>query len=466
MDQTQSPHPWRDEFRAMLALAWPLILANLTMSLIHATDVVLMGWLSPHALAAAALGVNMSMALTIFSIGLVLAASPLMAEARGRNRHSVRDVRRTFRQSVWLAVTIAIPAWIILWHGEAIMLASGQQPDLSKSAALFLRGYMWSMLPFLVFQAMRHFIAALERTHWILVISAVGVVLNAILGWALIFGKFGLPAWGIFGGGIASSIVWFALMIGLAVVLVTERTFRRYRLFGNFWKPDWPRYRALWRLGLPIGITLGFEGTVFSLAIYLMGLINEASVAAHAIALQLCSLAFMTPMGVGQAATVRVGLAYGRNDAAGIARAGWTAFAVGVAFMALMGLVMVALPESLISLFIDSADAENRDVIQIGVTFLYIAALFQIFDGAQVVGSGMLRGLQDTRWPMVFAGLGYWAIGIGVGTLLGFQLGWQGVGIWIGLAAGLAVVSVMMLTRWTMRERLGLVPGIVRPRIA
>jgi multidrug resistance protein, MATE family len=448
--------PWRDELRAMLSLAWPLILANLTMALIQATDVVLMGRLSAHALAASALGLNLNVALTIFCIGLVLAASPLMAAELGRNRFAVRDIRRTFRQSAWAAVSVTLPSWLLLWNAQPIMLALGQQPDLAASAALFLKGYMWSMLPFLLFQAMRHFLAALERPGWILGVSAAAVVMNAALGWLLIFGGLGVPALGIIGGGIATSITWTIMVIGLGIVIATQRPFSRYRLFGNWWRADWLRYRAIWRLGLPIAVTLGFEGTVFAFAIYLMGLIDEASVAAHAIALQLAALTFMVPMGLAQAATVRVGLAFGGGDREGITRAGWTAFVLGVGFMGVMALTMVLIPEALIGIFIDSDDPANARVIELGVSFLLIGAVFQIFDGAQVVGAGMLRGLQDTRVPMIFAGIGYWAIGMGLGAWLAFSRDWQGAGIWTGLATGLAVVSVLMVWRWNRRERLGL----------
>jgi multidrug resistance protein, MATE family len=449
---------WRAEFGAMATLAWPLILSNLTMAIIQATDVVLMGWLGPQALAASALGVNLSLALTIFCIGLVLAASPLLATELGRNRHSVRDVRRTFRQACWAAIAITIPSWVLLWNAQSVMLALGQQPDLATGAAQFLRGYMWSMLPFLLFQAMRHFVAALERPGWILIISLIGIPLNALLSWSLIFGHFGLPAWGLFGGGLGSSIVWMLMALGLGIVIMRQRTFRRYHLFGNFWRPDWRRFATIWRVGLPIAMTLGFEGAVFSAAVYLMGLINAASVAAHAVALQLAALSFMVPMGVGQAATVRVGLGYGRGDAAAIARSGWVAFILGVGFMAAMALVMVAIPEQLVGIFIDRSVAANQPVITLAVSFLGVAAIFQIVDGAQVVAAGMLRGLHDTKVPMVFALFGYWVVGIGVGVGLAFWMDMDGIGIWIGLAAGLAVVSVLMLLRWMLRARNGLLP--------
>jgi multidrug resistance protein, MATE family len=449
---------WSDEARAMLTLAWPLILSNLTMTLISATDVVLLGRLGARELAASALGLNLNMAMTIFSLGLVYAASPLMAAEIGRRFNSVRDVRRTFRQSVWAIVTLVLPLWLILWQTEAIMLAFGQQPGLAKGAGQFIHGYMWSMLPFLLFQAMRSFVSALERPGWVLGVSLVGILLNALICWTLIFGKFGFPALGLFGAGIGTTIVWTLMAFGLAVVIMTDKQFRRYRVFGNFWRPDWARYRAVWKLGLPIAFTLGFEGSVFAAAVWLMGLINAESVAAHTIALQIASMTFMVPMGIAQAGSIRIGLGYGRKDAAAIHRAGWSAFAMGVGFMAVMALTLLIFPEQLIGIFIDRSLPENAAVVAIASSFLIVAAVFQIADGAQVVSAGMLRGLQDTTVPMIMAGVGYWGIGIGIGSLLAFKFGMQGVGIWIGLAVGLAVVSVLLLTRWMARARLGLLP--------
>ncbi len=448
--------PYSTEIRATLSLAWPLILANLTMASIQATDVLLMGRLGARPLAAAALGLNLNFALSLVCLGLVTASSPMIATALGRRANNVRDVRRTFRQSLWLIVTVTPPVWLILWNAEPLIVALGQDPGLARGAGTFLHGYMWSMLPFLLFQAMRNFVAALERPGWVLVISLAGVALNALLGWALIFGHFGLPALGLFGGGLASSIVWSLLAVALAIVLVSDRQFRRFQLFGRWWRPDWRRYRRLWRLGLPIGLAMGFEGGVFSAAAYLMGLISADAVAAHAVALQIAALSFMVPWGMAQAATVRVGLALGRGDPAGIARAGWSAWGMGTGFMALMAIVIWAIPRPLITLFL-SDNAANAPVIGLAVAFLGVAAIFQIVDGAQVVGAGILRGLHDTRVPMLFTFIGYWLIGIGVGAWLAFRAGWGGVGIWTGLALGLAIVAVLMLTRWMRREALGLV---------
>jgi MATE family multidrug resistance protein len=446
---------WSEELRATLVLAWPLILSNLTFAFIQATDVVLMGWLGPRQLAASALGINLTWPLGFAAFGIITAAAPMMATALGAKTRSVRDVRRTFRQSLWLCALATVPLWLLLWNAEPVMLALGQQPELARDGGIFLRGYMWTLFPWLLFQAMRNFLAAVERPGWVLAISAVGVVANALLGWALIFGRLGLPALGIFGGGLASSIVWSLIAIAVFVVIVTDRQFRRFHLFGNWWRADWQRLRHMLKLGIPIGFAFAFEGAVFGAAAYLMGLIDADSLAGHAIALQIAALAFMVPWGLSQAATVRVGRALGAGDRTAMTRAGWTAWVLGVAFMTVMALLMWALPHTLVGFFLEP-EARSGRVAMLAVQFLAIAAIFQIFDGAQVVGAGMLRGLHDTRVPMLFAFLGYWVIGLGTGVWLAFWRGWEGVGIWTGLALGLGIVSVLMLIRWIWRERLGL----------
>jgi MATE family multidrug resistance protein len=197
---------------------------------------------------------------------------------------------------------------------------------------------------------------------------------------------------------------------------------------------------------------------VFNAAVFLMGQFGTASIAAHAIAIQIASVSFMVPMGLAQAATVRVGRAYGARDFDGITRAGWTSFALAIAFMVSTSVLMIAAPRWLIGAFVDVNDAANAEVIGLAVSFLTCAAVFQIADGAQVVGAGMLRGLQDTRVPMIYAGLGYWGFGMSLSLLFAFKLGFQGTGIWIGLASGLAAVAILMISRWVRRERIGLVP--------
>ena len=187
-----------------------------------------------------------------------------------------------------------------------------------------------------------------------------------------------------------------------------------------------------------------------------MGLIGPQALAAHAIAVQIAAMSFMVPLGIGQAATVRVGLAFGAGDRGAISRAGWSAFALATAFMASMSLLMITSPQSLIGLFLDTADPANMPIVTLAISFLSFAALFQIADGAQAVGAGLLRGLHDGHVPMLYALLGYWGIGLPLGALLAFKFGFGGIGIWIGLAAGLATVASLMIRRWSRRDELGL----------
>ena len=403
----QAPEsPWRDEIRATVSLAWPMVLTNLAQIAMTATDVMMMGRAGPAMLAAGALGSNLYFAPLIFGIGLMNATSPMMAIELGRNRHSVRDIRRTVRQGLWIAVLVSIPLWIFMWNVETVLLWMGQDAKLAHEAGVYVRWLQWAVLPFFGYLVLRSFLSALERPRWALVIVVIAVICNAVGNWLLIFGNLGFPRMGIAGSGLATTLSSVVMFAGLAVVVSVERRFRRYRLFGRFWRPDWPRFKAILKLGLPIAGTVIFEVWIFNAAALLMGLINAASLAAHAIAIQIAAVAFMVPMGLSQAATVRVGRAYGAGDRAGITRAGWAAFAIGVSFMALTALVMVIWPIALLAAFIDVDAPENAAVVTLAVTFLAFAGLFQIFDGAQAVGLGMLRGLHDTRMPMIYALIG------------------------------------------------------------
>lgn len=444
---------WRGEIRAMMLLAWPMVLTNLAQTAMTATDVMMMGRVGPEALAAGTLGSNVYFAPMIFGLGLILATSPMIARELGRRSTSVRDVRRTVRQGMWVGLIVAVPIWLLLWQTEAILLAMGQDPALSAQAADYMRALQWALLPFYWYIVLRSFISALERPGWALVVMVVAVTFNIVANWALIFGNLGFPAMGIVGAGIATTASSTLMFLGMVVVVTTDRQFRRYAIFGRFWRADWPRLIELVRLGLPIAGVLALEVSVFNAAALLMGLIDATSLAAHAIAIQIASITFMVPMGLGQAATVRVGRAFGANDREGVTRAGWTAFVLGVGFMALVALVMLFAPRALIWAFIDLDDPVNLPVVELAVTFLALAALFQIVDGAQAVGGGMLRGLHDTTVPMIYAAIGYWAIGMSLGVALAFPLGFDGVGIWIGLSVGLAVVAVLFITRWMGRER-------------
>jgi MATE family multidrug resistance protein len=249
------------------------------------------------------------------------------------------------------------------------------------------------------------------------------------------------------------------MLAAYVVVILSDRRLRRYRLFGNWWRSEWTRFFDMLRIGTPISLTILAEAGLFTGAAFLMGRIGEAELAGHTIALQVAALAFQIPFGVAQAATIRVGLAYGARDHRGIAHAGQASLTLGIGFMAFTALLMWLFPHLVLSIYVDVDDAKNAALVGFALQFLVVAAAFQLFDGAQAVAAGVLRGLQDTRTPMIIAICGYWIAGYGTAIYLGFWTPLAGVGVWIGLAVGLVVVSAVLLMRWRMRARLGLLPA-------
>ena len=437
---------WRDEIRATLSLAVPLALAQLAHIGIQTTDVLMMGWLGPTALAAGTLGANIYTPLWLFGLGIVMAVAPMAAQALGARRF--RSVRRIVRQGFWVATAVSLPSALVIWQGEAILLAFGQAPANAASAGDYLRVMVWGFAPSLWLVVLRCFVAAHTRAKSVLMVMILGVVVNFVGNYVLMFGHFGFPALGLVGAGISTSIangIMFAALLGY---VLWDRKFRRYAiLYRLFWK-DWPRFREILRIGLPIGVTILAESGLFAAAGLLMGLIGTEQLAAHAIALQCAVVAFMIPLGISQATTIRVGRAAGAGSRSGVGKAGWCAMALGLVFMLAAALCFLLLPEQLVDLFLDLNKPANIEVLHYGVIFLSIAALFQVFDGAQVVSMGCLRGLKDTRVPMYFALLCAWGIGFGACAVLAFPLGLGGVGIWLGLSLGLATLSGLMTWRF------------------
>jgi MATE family multidrug resistance protein len=240
----------------------------------------------------------------------------------------------------------------------------------------------------------------------------------------------------------------------MVVVCQAIPKLRQYRIWRRFFRPDWVKYREIIRLGMPMGVTLMFEAGMFFSANFLMGAFGVAYVAAHAISMNVPSITFMVPLGIAMAATVRVGLAAGAGDKLAVQRAGYTAMLVGVSFMAICAVILAALPRQIASLYLPPT-AENLAVITLAVTFLRVAAAFQVFDGLQVVAALSLRGLKDARAPMWIAGASYWLAGFPMCIGLGLGLGMKGFGIWIGLAFGLFVAALALCSRfaWLARSR-------------
>jgi multidrug resistance protein, MATE family len=442
------------ELGATLALGWPIILANVAIYAMTATDFIMLGRLSPRTLAAGALGFNLFQPAMVLGIGIVAALSPIAAAKIGAGE-SGESLRRATHQSLLSAVALSLVAWIYLWQTEHILLAIGEPADLARDAGTYMRGYQWSLLPNLLFITARCIFSALERPRPTLIAGLVAVAFNALANYALVFGKLGVPQLGIIGSGIATTLsqsLMFLILLGASFV---EPRLRRLRPFALPWRPAQRELFALWRLGLPMGAMILAEVGVFSAATMAMGLIGRTALEAHTAALQIASIAFMVPLGLGQAAMVRVGLAYGARNARAIAHAGWCAFGVTLVYAALSATAMIAAPRLLIAPFINIDAPENASAVAVAVALLKVAAVFQIFDATQCVLANMLRGLHDSKWPFVIALLGYWAVGAPVGLALGFLTPLGAVGVWIGLATGLAIVAVLLLSRWVGKEGRG-----------
>lgn len=457
-----APATDRAELRALVALAGPLVGANLLQMAVSSVDVVFVARLGPVEFAAATLGVFLFNLMTYALIGLTSAAAPIIAAELGRRRHAVREVRRSFRMALWLGALTSAPCLLLLANGEWLLRLAGQEPRVAARAGAFLHILMFGLVPGMAAGIMRAAAATLGRPRWAFWVTTLALAVGAAGNWCLVFGHAGFPALGLEGSAIASTVTLCAMMLAYTAILFLDPRLRRYRLFGRWWRPDRRRMGRIARLGAPIMLSWLFEGALFGGASVLMGLIGVAEVAAHAVALNIAAVAFQVPFGVSQAATIRVGLAYGAGDAAWIARAGRMALSVGIGFMALTAVLIWSVPRLFVSVYVDAHAPANARVVLLAVSFLRVAAVFQLLDGAQTVAAGILRGLQDTRAPMLIAGFGYWGIGFGIAVLLGFRTPMRGLGIWWGLAAGLAAVAVMLLWRWRARGRIGLLPAAPR----
>lgn len=448
MSQTITKISFLDELKASIKLGSPLILTNLAQVGLLTTNLILIGRLGKTELAAGSLAASLYHAFMIFSLGLVSATIPMLATTLGKKRNNVREVQQILRHGFLTAALICVPFWLVLWHAELLWQALGQNPDVMELAISYVRAVQWSLLPYLGYIVIRSFFAALEKPLWTLIVAIGGILSNAFLAWLFIFGHWGMPALGMAGAGLATTLTNVLMFIGMVVLAFKHPLFSRYQIFMNFWQWRWQRLISMWRLGIPIAITFTLETLVFYAAILMMGSIGDTSLAAHAIAMQISSVTYMIPLGFGQVATIRVGLAMGRANPHNAVQAGWISYLLGVGFMAIAAGIMWWQPEKLIHLFIDPTAPENRAVIITATQFLFFAALFQLTDGAQAVAAGMLRGLYDTRTPMLLALLGYWGLGVPLGAALAFAFDLEGVGIWIGFVAGLSVVAILLTLRW------------------
>ncbi|WP_255009792.1 MATE family efflux transporter [Roseovarius sp. M141] len=428
----------------------PLIGSHLAQMAIQLTDSIMLGWFSVEALAAQVLAGTFFFVFFIMGSGFAFAVMPMVATAVAAGDET--QVRRITRMGCWASMIFAALVLPFMLRSEALFLVLDQKPQTAALAADYLGIAGWVIVPALLVMVLKSYLAALERTQVVLWLTVAGVVLNAGVNYVLIFGNFGFPEMGVRGAAIASLSVTSATLAALCVYVALATP--EHAMFQRIWRPDWEALRDVVRLGWPIGVTNLLETGLFAASSVMMGWLGTVALAAHGIALQLTSLAFMVHVGLSNAATVRAGQFYGRRDRVALRRVALVAGGLSGILALIAAAAFVLVPELLMGGFLSPTEPDRAAVMAVGAGLLAAAAVFQLADAGQVMALGLLRGVRDTRVPMIIAGISYWVIGIPASYILGFPLGLGGVGIWIGLAIGLTVASTLLAVRfwrWTGR---------------
>jgi MATE family multidrug resistance protein len=431
----------------MMGLAGPVVLAELGWIAMGVVDTVMVGRVSAEAIGAVGVGSILFYAVGIFGTGLLLGLDTLIPQAYGAD--DLEDCHHTLFQAIYLCLGLGPVLMLLMSVAVPLLRTWGLHPDVLALGVPYIRAVIWSALPLLFFTAFRHYLQGMNivRPTMIVLISANAV--NVIANWALIFGNLGFPAMGAEGAGWASCVSRVYMCLGLlGYILYRERRYDGGLLRRSL-DLDLDRIRRLVRLGFPAALQRALEIGVFALATALAGRLDPVSLAAHQIAITIASVTFMVPLGISAAGAVRVGQALGRGDPSAARRSGWTALFLAAAFMSFAGVVFFLIPHLILEAF-----TTDPAVIATGVTLLFIAAFFQLFDGVQVVATGILRGAGDTRTPVASNLVGHWLLGLPIGYALCFELGWGAPGLWVGLSVGLIAVGVLLLYVWAQRVEL------------
>jgi MATE family multidrug resistance protein len=430
-------------------LAAPLAIAQLSQMAMAVTDTILLGSLGPNALAAGGLGAALFFVVVTLLQGVLTSVSVSVAHARGaRAEHRVPHIYWT---GLALTVLLAVPAFVLLSFAHPVLLAFGEPAALARDVGEYTNVLRWAALGSLIgVGMMRSFLPAIGAAKRLLWVSLAGVVVNGVLNYGLIHGAYGLPRLGFLGSATATTCTVWLSAITLVILLHGRE---RYRRFVTAARPNVPLMGELFGIGWPVAITYGVESTLFLATGLMVGLLGQAQLAAHQIALNVASVSFMVPLAIGQAANVRVGYWSGAGQPLAARHAGFVALGLGVAFMSLSGLVLVVAPRAIVGLYLHLDDPSGSQTVALATSLLGVAAVFQIVDGMQTVASGCLRGLKDTRVPMIAAAFGYWGVGFPTGYTLAFHFGLGARGLWWGLAAGLASVALLLTLRFARKSR-------------
>ncbi|MEM9942244.1 MAG: MATE family efflux transporter [Planctomycetota bacterium] len=431
-------------FKELVQLAVPLVLAQLAQNTVSFVDTLMVGRLGESALAGIALGSTTFHFVGIVFLGVILGVSPVVSQATGANDEETAS--RAVRQSIWLGFILGIPAIILFWNIEPFLIWLKQPEDTVQISGEYLRAISFGMIPYLWIMGLRGYLEGKSNTRPIMTILFAGVLLNILLNDALMFGRYGLPALGLVGTGYASATVYYIVFFVFSAYIV--RKYPQSQLLQKIRTPDMPMLFELVRVGGPIGLTLAFEGSMFTAAAFAMGTLGKTELAGHQIALQTASVTFMIPLGFAIATTILVGQAIGSGQPAKAKIAGRVGMFVCVGVMCFTATMLATFPKQVVSLYLDLEQAKNQPVTEFAASLLIIAAMFQIFDGLQVASNAALRGLKDTTAAMIITLFSYWGIGCTLGAWLCFYTRLSGPGLWYGMTTGLAAAAVLLTWRF------------------
>lgn len=438
--------PVRMEIRETLRLAIPLASAQVAQAATGFVDTVMMGWLGPESIAAGGLAAITFSAVLITTMGVVVGISPLVAEAYGSGYP--QKIQQLTRQGVWLSVVLSLPVMVLLGQMPNFMQSVGQASGVVSLAKIYLDAILWGFFPALAFAMFRSVVSSVSLTRPLMVIVIAGTVFNCIGNYVLGFGKLGFAPMGVGGIAAASAVTHWLMLLAIVVYICNNRLLQSYRLFDNLFQLEPKIIKEILRVGLPIAVSFGMEVGLFSVTTYMMGILGPTVLAAHQIVFQTIAIIFMVPLGLSYATTIRVGQWLGQENLQGVERAAYTNMCLGGGFMTLMAVSLLLFPRQVIGLYIDVNNPNNAQVIALASPMFMVAALSQILDGVQTTAAGALRGLQDTRIPMVLSFLAFWGCGLASGYLLGFALGFGGIGLWLGQAIGVGVSAGVFLVRF------------------
>jgi MATE family multidrug resistance protein len=445
---------WRRELRAMVALAVPVVLSELGWMAQGVVDTIMVGKLGPAAIGAVAVGNAVYYVPSLFGIGVLLGLDTLVSHAYGRRDHDA--CHHWLAQGVYLACIATPPLMLLVVAASFGFGRFGITPEVAGHAASYLRIINLGTLPLLLYGASRRYLQGVGQVRVITVTLVIANLVNWFGNWVLIYGKLGFPALGVDGSAISTCLA----RVGMAAALIGfawryERS-RGHPLFQHWARPSLLKIRQLSRLGAPAAGQIVLEVGAWNAATFAAGMLTPVALATHSIALQYASVTYMVPLGMSAAAAVSVGHAVGAGDPGRARRAGWLALGLGTGFMLFAAVVFLIVPRPLIMLY-----THDPSVLVEGPTLLYVAAAFQIFDGIQTVSTGALRGLGETRVPMIANFVGYWIFGLPLGFFLCFGLHWGVYGLWIGLTLALIVIASMLLLRWRKDSARGVINHII-----